>query len=67
MTEEKTTLLSERMIKDMHIGGMGDKVQKSHIRATKDFAGFLKGSPDTATPDDRRAYQLHMTSIACKH
>lgn len=25
------------------------------------FAGFLKRSPDTATPDDLRAYQLHMT------
>ncbi|MGN7754683.1 hypothetical protein [Sinorhizobium sp. 22678] len=28
----------------------------------KDFAGFLKRSPDTATPDDLRAYQLHMTN-----
>lgn len=41
---------------------MGDKAQKAHIRAIKDFAGFLGRSPDTATPDDLRAYQLHMTN-----
>ncbi|MEL7446679.1 MAG: site-specific integrase [Pseudomonadota bacterium] len=61
MTEERTTPLRERMIEDMRIHGMGDKAQKAHIRAIKDFAGFLKRSPDTATPDDLRAYQLHMT------
>ncbi|MGY9038253.1 MAG: tyrosine-type recombinase/integrase [Rhodobacterales bacterium] len=61
MTNEKMTPLRERMIEDMRIHGMGDKAQKAHIRAIKDFAGFLKRSPDMATPDDLRAYQLHMT------
>jgi integrase/recombinase XerD len=61
MTQDKMTPLHERMIEDMRIHGMGDKAQKAHIRAVKDFAGFLKRSPDTATPDDVRAYQLHMT------
>ena len=61
MTEDRTTPLRERMIEDMRIHGMGDKAQKAHIRAVKDLAGFLKRSPDTATPDDLRAYQLHMT------
>lgn len=61
MTEERTTPLRERMIEDMRIRGMGDKAQKAHIRAVKDFAKFLKRTPDTATPDDVRAYQLHMT------
>ena len=40
---------------------MGDKAQKAHIRVVKDFTSFLKRSPDTATPDDLRSYQLHMT------
>ncbi|MER8942490.1 site-specific integrase [Mesorhizobium sp. M0915] len=62
MTEERTTPLRERMIEDMRIRGMGDKAQQAHIRAIKDFARFLKRSPDTATPDDLRAYQLHMTN-----
>jgi site-specific recombinase XerD len=62
MTEERTTPLRERMIEDMRIRGIGDKAQQAHIRAIKDFARFLKRSPDTATPDDLRAYQLHMTT-----
>src|SRR2546429_9481417 len=62
MTEERTTPLRERMIEDMRIRGMGDKAQQAHIRAIKDFARFRKRSPDTATPDDRRADQLHMTN-----
>ncbi|MBL6849150.1 MAG: tyrosine-type recombinase/integrase [Planktomarina temperata] len=61
MKQEKLTPLRVRMIEDMRIHGMGDKAQKAHIRAVKDFAGFLGRSPDTATPDDLRAYQLHMT------
>ncbi len=61
MTQKNTTPLRERLIEDMRIRGMGEKAQKSHIRAIKDFAGFLKRSPDTATPNDLRAYQLHMT------
>jgi hypothetical protein len=42
----------------MRIKGMGDKAQKAHIRALKDFTTFLDRSPDTATPDDLRAYQI---------
>jgi integrase/recombinase XerD len=61
MTHEKITPLRERMMEDMRIRGMGDKAQKSHIRAIKDFALFLKRSPDTSTPEELRAYQLHMT------
>ncbi|MEL7174248.1 MAG: site-specific integrase [Pseudomonadota bacterium] len=61
MEKERTTPLRERMIEDMRIRGLGEKAQKAHIRAIKDFAAFLKRSPDTAAPDDLRAYQLHMT------
>ena len=62
MKEERTTPLRARMIEDMRIRGMGDKAQEAHIRAIKDFAGFLRRSPDLATPDDLRAYQLQMTN-----
>ena len=60
MTQEKMSPLRARMIDDMRIRGMGDKAQQAHIRAIKDFAGFLGRSPHTATPEDLRAYQLHM-------
>jgi site-specific recombinase XerD len=49
------------MIEDMRIHGMDDSAQKSHIRAIKDFAAVLGRSPDTATPEDLRAYQRHMS------
>tara|TARA_R110002012_G_scaffold320038_2_gene542191 strand:+ start:3954 stop:4163 length:210 start_codon:yes stop_codon:yes gene_type:complete len=60
MTEERVAPLRQRMIEDMRIRGMGDKHQKSHIRSIKDFAAFLGRSPDMATPEDLRDYQLHM-------
>ena len=61
MTEEKMSPLRARMMEDMRIRGLGDKSQQAHIRAIKDFATFLGHSPDTATPEELRAYQLHMT------
>lgn len=61
MTEERTTPLRERMIEDMRIRGMGESAQKAHIRAIKNFAGYLGHTPDSATPEELRAYQLHMT------
>jgi integrase/recombinase XerD len=63
MKEEKTTPLRERMIQDMRIRGIKETTQKGHIRAVKNFAAFLGRPPDTATPDELRAYQLHMTDI----
>ena len=62
MKEEKTTPLRQRMIEDMRIRGLCAKTQQAHIRNVKHFAGFLGRSPDTATPDDLRAYQLDMTN-----
>ena len=61
MTDEKMSPLRARMMEDMRIRPMGDKARKSHIRAIKDFAAFLGHSPDTSTPEELRAYQLHMT------
>jgi site-specific recombinase XerD len=34
--------------------------QRGHIRSCKRFAAFLKRSPDTATLDDVRRFQLHL-------
>lgn len=62
MREEKTSPLRQRMIEDMHIRGLGEKTQKAHIRNVKHFAAFLGRPPDTATPEDLRAYQLQMTN-----
>ena len=61
MTEEKMSPLRKRMNEDMRIRGMSGKRQRSHILAIKDFGAFLGHSPDTATPEELCAYQLHMT------
>lgn len=52
----------------MRIKGLRDKSRKSRFRAIKDFEAFRGRSPDTATPDDLRACQLHMKSAieACR-
>ena len=62
MTKESISPLRERMIEDMRIRGMGEKTQKAHIRAIKAFAAYLGRPPDTATPEELRSYQLHMTN-----
>ncbi len=61
MTGERSTPLRKRMIEDMRIRGLGDKAQNAPIRAIKDFGIFLGHPPDTATPEELRAYQMHMT------
>jgi len=61
MKEKKPSPLRARMIEDMRIRGMSPKTQQAHIRAARYFAVFTGRSPDTATPDELRAYQLQMT------
>lgn len=61
MTEVRVSPLRQRMIEDMNIRGTGEKTQKAHIRNVKHFAAFLGRSPDTATPEELRSYQLKMT------
>lgn len=41
MTEERISPLRQRMIEDMRIRGMGEKAQKSHIRAPRQAQRFL--------------------------
>src|SRR5208337_3017544 len=49
MTTKAITPLRQRMIEDMNARKLCAGTQRGHIRACKRFAGFLKGSPDTAT------------------
>ena len=55
-----TTPLRERMIADMAARKLGPASQRSHIASCKRFAAFLERSPDTATADDVKAFQLHL-------
>ena len=46
------------MIADMTIRTFSDKTQRDYIRQVEAFASFLGRSPDTATGDDIRRFQL---------
>ena len=52
--------LRQRMIDDMRARKLGRHSERSHIHACKRFAAFLKRSPETATADDVRAFQLSL-------
>jgi len=49
------------MIEDMTLRGYQDKTQRGYIRIVSAFAEFLGRSPETATSEDVRAYQLHLS------
>ncbi len=52
--------LRQRMIEDMSARKLCAGTQKGHIRSCRRFAAFLKRSPDTATAEDIRLFQLHL-------
>ena len=52
--------LRKRMIEDMNARKLCAGTQRTHVRSCKRFAAFLKRSPETATFDDIRSFQLHL-------
>lgn len=54
--------LRQRMIDDMTLRKLTQGTQRGYIRAVKQLTRFLGRSPDTATADDLRDYQLHMVN-----
>lgn len=62
-TSNKTAAISplrQRMIDDMTARKLQPTTQKGHLRGCTRFAAWLGRSPDTATADDVRAFQLHL-------
>jgi site-specific recombinase XerD len=60
MTTAKMSPLRRRMVEDMQIRGLEATTQTSYLRAIEAFSSFLGRSPDSATPAELRAWQLHM-------
>jgi integrase/recombinase XerD len=52
--------LRQRMIEDMTMRKLNRLTQVAYIRAVKKLAQFLGHSPDSATPEDLRSFQLHL-------
>ena len=60
MSTDAVTPLRRRMIEDMNARKLGAHTQRSHVSSCKRFAAYLKRSPDTATADEIRLFQLHL-------
>lgn len=66
MTDKPISALRQRMINDMTVRNFVPDTQREYIRAVKNFTIFLERSPDTATAEDLRAFQLHMTETGVR-
>ena len=53
--------LRARMIEDMSVRGFSEKTRSDYIRSVRASAAFIGRSPDTATAEDLRRFQLHQT------
>ena len=52
--------LRQRMIEDMRMRKLEPKTQTAYIRSVRKLAKYLGRSPDTATEEDLRRFQLHL-------
>jgi len=63
MIEGRISPLRQRMIEDMNIRQFSANTQRTYIRAVQQLSDFLdRRSPATATPEDLRRFQLHLTA-----
>jgi integrase/recombinase XerD len=53
--------LRARMIEDMTVRGFKDDTRRDYVRHVRAFAAFIGRSPDTATGEELRLFQLHQT------
>ena len=61
MTKNKSTSpLRQRMLDDMRMRKLKPKTQSGYLRAVERLTRYLKRSPDTATAEDLRDFQLHL-------
>jgi integrase/recombinase XerD len=62
MTDQAMSPLRRRMIEDMTIRKLAPKTQHDYLQRVKNFTAYLGRSPDTASSEDVRRYQLHLTA-----
>jgi integrase/recombinase XerD len=66
MIEKPISPLRRRMIEDMTVRNFVEKTRNDYIRHVKIFTAFLGRSPDTATAEDLRRFQLHQTEAGVR-
>jgi integrase/recombinase XerD len=60
MSDKPISPVRQRMIDDMRARRFSEDTQKDSVRNVRNFTAFLGRSPDTATKEDLRCFQLHM-------
>ena len=55
--------LRARMIEDMTVRSFNEDTRRDYVRHVRSFAVFIGRSPDTATAEELRLFQLHQTQI----
>jgi len=65
--EHSISPLRQRMIDDMTLRKLSPKTQAAYLRAVVKFTRFFGRSPDLASPEDLRAFQLHLVEegVSC--
>ena len=66
MSEKPISPLRQRMIEDMSVRNFVEKTRNDYIRHVRTFTAFLGRSPDTATAEDLRRFQLHQTKTGVR-
>jgi integrase/recombinase XerD len=59
LSPRPVTALRARMIEDMTVRGFTEETRNDYVRRVRAFAAFIRRSPDTATAEDLRRFQLH--------
>ena len=57
--DRPVTPLRQRMLDDMAMRALRSRTQHDYVRHVCAFAAFLGRSPETATAEDVRRFQLH--------
>ncbi len=60
MSDQYVPALRHRFLEDMQIKGLQPRTQTMSLRAMRDFTRFPGHPPDSATPEELRAFQLDM-------
>jgi integrase/recombinase XerD len=66
MSEKPISPLRQRMLEDMNVRRFTPDTQREYVRAVKRLAAFLHRSPDTATAEELRAFQVQLTETGVR-
>ena len=60
MSDKPISPLRQRLIDDMTARRFSEDTRRDYVRNVRKFTAFLGRSPDTASAEDLRRFQLHM-------